>query len=97
MFHHFFGPNPTMQWYGWIPFIIGNLFWIVLLGLLIGLGIRLLQSPQRTPISQPQIPPTSALDILQMRYARGEIDAETFEQMRQRILGIGNNPPPTQV
>ena len=35
-----------------------------------------------TPINQP-----TALEILNRRYASGEIDAATFENMRERILG----------
>lgn len=35
----------------------------------------------------PPVPPTqlSAMEILRQRYARGEIDAATFDQMRSRI------------
>ncbi len=31
----------------------------------------------------------SALDILEKRYARGEIDLDTFEQMKKNIAGSG--------
>jgi uncharacterized membrane protein len=31
----------------------------------------------------------SAMDILRQRYARGEIDATTFEQMRERLEATG--------
>jgi putative membrane protein len=34
----------------------------------------------------------SALEILQQRYARGEIDAATFDQMRER-LEASSRPP----
>lgn len=33
----------------------------------------------------PQQPPVSPLHILQQRYARGEIDTATYEQMRDRL------------
>lgn len=36
----------------------------------------------------PQSQPT-ALEILRQRYARGEIDATTFEQMRERLEATG--------
>jgi uncharacterized membrane protein len=33
----------------------------------------------------------SALEILSQRYARGEIDSETFDQMRERLESV-NRP-----
>ncbi len=68
-----------MMWgYGyWWPMmivgIIGMTLWIVVLAAIIW---------QQTapPASGP-----SALEILRQRYARGEIDATTFEQMRERL------------
>jgi len=67
---------------------LAKFFWIVILVLLIGLMIRRLsfRHPYRyayhygTPTTQP-----SALDILRWRYVRGEIDAVTYEQMRERL------------
>jgi uncharacterized membrane protein len=32
-----------------------------------------------------QAPPPSAEEILRQRYARGEIDAQTYETMRERL------------
>jgi uncharacterized membrane protein len=67
-------------------------FWIVLLALFIGLLVRrfsyrhayrygyMYGTPYSTPTAQ-----SSALDILRQRYARGEIDAVTFDQMRERL------------
>jgi uncharacterized membrane protein len=37
----------------------------------------------------PPPPQFSALEILQQRYARGEIDAATFDQMRERLEASG--------
>ena len=38
----------------------------------------------------------SALDILNQRYARGEIDSTTFEQMRERLQGTEYVPGASQ-
>ena len=67
---------------------VAKFFWIVILALLIGFMIRRFSFRHAyryayqygTPAAQP-----SALDILHQRYARGEIDAVTFEQMRERL------------
>ena len=67
---------------------VAKFFWIVILALLIGVMIRRfsLRHAYRyayqygTPSAQ-----ASALDILRQRYARGEIDAITFDQMRERL------------
>lgn len=80
--------------------VIGNLIWLLLLVLLIGTLIRWLASrnspwgpyapgrpfPPPGP-SQGYQPPQSlsALHILQQRYACGEIDGATFDQMRERL------------
>ena len=80
---------------------LGRFFWIIILALLIGSMIRWfsfrhwhMQMPAYQYHQYPYgtrfgygVPPTqpSALDILRQRYARGEIDAATFDQMRERL------------
>ncbi len=68
--------------------MLSNLFWIALLIILAGLLIYWLL-PRILPQEwlQNDTPPaqSSALEILRQRYARGEIDAMTFEQMRERL------------
>ena len=75
-------------------FFLARFFWIVILALLIGFVIRRFSFRHRhapynyhqygTPPVQP-----SSLDILRWRYARGEIDATTFDQMRERLEATG--------
>jgi putative membrane protein len=65
---------------------LGKFFWLVLLGLLIW-GVVRRFSARRTPFYHPGVPPVqpSAMEILRQRYARGEIDAVTFDRMRERL------------
>ncbi|HLZ58561.1 MAG TPA: SHOCT domain-containing protein [Ktedonosporobacter sp.] len=73
-------------------------FWIVLIVLLIAAMVRGFSRRNRwavyggrMPFYTPGTPPTqvSALEILRQRYARGEIDATTYEQMRERLEASG--------
>ena len=67
---------------------LGKFFWFVLLALLIGAVIRRFSFRYRqAPFHNYGVPPVqpSALEILSQRYARGEIDAVTFDQMRERL------------
>jgi putative membrane protein len=72
--------------------LLGGLFWIVIWALLIwGLTRWFSSRKRRMPFylsDQPPVKP-SALEILRQRYARGEIDAATFEQMRERLENTG--------
>ncbi len=67
-------------------FLLGRFFWIVILALLIWALVRRF-SFRHTPFYTPGMPPVqpSAMEILRQRYARGEIDAVTFDQMRERL------------
>ena len=74
--------------------LFSRLFWIVILALLIGALIRGLSWRNRplafyrhAPFYTPGVPPLqpSAMELLRRRYARGEIDAVTFDQMRERL------------
>jgi putative membrane protein len=73
--------------FGWLMMLgmwLGITLWVLLLaGLIWGL-IRLLGGRSAQPrTTEPRGP--SALEILELRYARGEIDHTTFEQMRERL------------
>jgi uncharacterized membrane protein len=78
-----------MHWgFGFLPLI--PLFWIAVLFCLFWSlkrwsgwrNGRMSAWPAGTPPFEP-----SALEILRRRYARGEIDATTFDQMRERLEG----------
>ena len=74
--------------WGWLLMSFGMVLWIALLVVLAWALIRWLSSKTSTPPSTmmhmtPSGP--SAEEILRQRYARGEIDTATFEQMRERL------------
>ncbi len=81
--------GPGMMWgYGWQGMVFGPIMMIVFLGVLVALVVLAVRwiggtghaggagAPSRNP----------ALDILRERFARGEIDAQEFEE-RRRTLG----------
>jgi putative membrane protein len=61
---------------------IWGIVWLVLLGIAIWALVHWVS--HRTPVGGLSSGP-SAIEILRQRYARGEIDATTFEQMRERL------------
>ena len=74
---------------GWMmggmwPFSI--LFWILVVA-----GVVLIVRWLTARDGQEKVSPTeSPLDILKTRYAKGEIDKETFETMKRDIAAIGD-------
>ncbi len=84
-----------------LPFLLfGRIFWLIILGVLIWSAIRWFSTrnrhihtydPWTPPAQNPGTPPAqpSALEILRQRYARGEIDTATYEQMRERLEDPG--------
>ena len=76
-------------WGGMLLMPFGSILWIALLAVLVWAVIRWLE--RRTTTLAPSFPGIllsnpSALEILQQRYARGEIDIATYEQMRERLV-----------
>jgi putative membrane protein len=82
-----------MMWgYGWngmgsLWMILGSLFWLAILGVVIWALVRLLSRRADANATPPVGTGPSAMDILRQRYARGEIDADTFAHMRERLEG----------
>jgi putative membrane protein len=69
---------------GFIPMILTILFWVAI----IAGGVWLINSFVSRPSGQTSanLPPAeSALDILKMRYARGEITKEQFDEMSHTV------------
>lgn len=76
-------------WFMFPFFFLGHFFWFIVLALLIGtlvrrLGYRRWHMPYYSNFGVPPAQ-SSAMEILRQRYARGEIDAVTFDQMRERL------------
>jgi putative membrane protein len=61
---------------------VWGLIWLIIVGLVIWAVVRWLD--RRIAAPSPTSGP-SALEPLRQRYARGEIDAATFEVMRERL------------
>ncbi len=79
------------SWGGMLLMLLSMVLWIALLVVVVWAIIRWLD--RRTSPSGPThaiTPPASsgpsALEILGQRYARGEIDTATYEQMRERLV-----------
>ena len=83
-----YGYGPQMMWgWGWYGMIFGPLFMILMLAVVITavmLAIRWLGGPWQAP-SHHAPPGRTALDILNERFARGEIDQAEYEAKRRLI------------
>lgn len=68
----------TIAGYGWLGMGMMALFWVGVIALIIW-AVRTFATP-RHALTEP-----AALEIVQRRYARGEINHEAFEQMREAL------------
>jgi putative membrane protein len=80
-----------MMWYGYswgsVLFMLLNMvFWAAVLGLLLWGLLRWLTTRSLSADATG----SSAMELLRQRFARGEIDAATFEQMRERLEAAPN-------
>lgn len=60
--------------------ILVLVLWILVVGVAAAAAVRMIRQPQRKP---PALP--SPLDILERRYAAGEITREDFDEARARL------------
>jgi putative membrane protein len=83
---------------GWGWMVLMPVVWMVLLGAIIWAVVRLVQgstgrgsAPQAG--STPPVNTETAQEILDRRYASGEIDTDTYNQMRGQLTGRGAGVP----
>lgn len=72
-----YGQGGWMMGYGMWPFSI--LFWILIIAGVVFIIRWLMEGKEASTLNE------SALDILKKRYAHGEIDQDTFEQIKRDI------------
>lgn len=76
------------MWWWWMPF--HGLMWLLVVGVLVAAGVALIRwliHGTDRPSRGAQKP--AALDVLDARYARGEIEREEYLQRRKDILDGG--------
>lgn len=79
---------------GWGWMVLMPVLWVLLLGAIIWAVARLVQGSSDRGATRPPaiMPPTkteTAQEILDRRYASGEIDTDTYHQMRAELAGHG--------
>lgn len=75
------------------PMLFGGVFWLLLIVLVVGAVVWFARTASRPhdPVLRPS--GSSGLDILQQRYARGEIDRDEYLQKRRDLLDHGTTWP----
>ena len=68
-----------MAGWGWLGMLLMALFWVAVIAGAVWVIVRLLRGRSGRATG------SSAHDILRERYARGEIDQETYQRMRSAL------------
>jgi uncharacterized membrane protein len=91
--HHWIYGHPWgggyVSWPGMLLSALSTLFLVALFIGFVGVLLSLIMPsirPMLTDILGTKSTDASALEILRMRYAAGEIDTVTFEQMQERLV-----------
>ena len=82
-----------MNGWGWTMMIVWSLVWVGFLGLIAWIAVQWARgtSRQEPPSGAPG--KTAARDLLDERFARGEIDLDEYQRRRQAL----EQPPPIGV
>ncbi|MGC3874592.1 SHOCT domain-containing protein [Halomonas sp. GXIMD04776] len=72
--------------YGWAHMLLGGLMMVVFWGAVIALAVFLVRSLIRGRDDGVSHQRPTALDLLQERYARGEIDQQDYEQRKRDLM-----------
>jgi uncharacterized membrane protein len=82
-------------WFAGLPWLVMPVVMLLVVALAVVLVWALVRWLNRKPTlpaphdAYPMANEPSALELLQQRYARGEIDTPTFENMRERLVASG--------
>jgi hypothetical protein len=92
-------PQPSDGRLTMLLMIVGITLWIALLVVLVWAVMRRINRRAMSPrLRDPQVlillNPPSAMEILRQRYASGEIDSITFEEIRERLENSSAHKPP---
>ena len=64
--------------------LLSSLLFVALIVIGVAMIVRALRGPRSTSATAPS---PAALDVLESRYARGEIDRDEFEERRSTLAG----------
>ncbi|MFD2191967.1 SHOCT domain-containing protein [Pistricoccus aurantiacus] len=72
--------------YGWVHMLFGGLMMVLFWGAVIALAVFLVRSLTRNRNNAVSYQRPTALELLQERYARGEIDKQDYEERKRDLV-----------